>query len=149
MLEAAGIAMRPSLLPFTPWTTIDDYLELLSFVEEHDLVENVDPVHFSIRLLVPPGSALLDRPETARWIGPLDEAAYTYRWEHADPRVDALQREVARIAEAAAERDEPPEATFAAIKAAAWSAAGEAAPPPRPSSRIRCRPPRLTESWFC
>ena len=149
VLEAAGIAMRPSLLPFTPWTTIDDYRELLSFVEEHDLVENVDPVHFSIRLLVPPGSALLDRPETARWIGPLDEAAYTYRWEHPDPRVDALQREVARIAEAAAERDESPESTFAAIKAAAWSVAGAAAPPPKPSSRVRRRPPRLTESWFC
>ncbi|HET9017764.1 MAG TPA: CUAEP/CCAEP-tail radical SAM protein, partial [Thermomicrobiaceae bacterium] len=133
VLESAGIAMRPSLLPFTPWTTLEEYLDLLTFVEEHDLVENIDPVHFSIRLLVPPGSALLERPETAAWLGPLDEAAYTYHWEHPDPRVDALQRDVARIAEAAAAREEPTAETFAAITAAAWAAAGRDAPPARPS----------------
>ncbi|MBX6343072.1 MAG: radical SAM protein, partial [Thermomicrobiaceae bacterium] len=122
ILEAAGIAMRPSLLPFTPWTTLDDYLALLAFVEEHDLIESIDPVHFSIRLLVPPGSALLDRPETAEWLGPLDEAAYTYTWTHPDPRVDALQRDVAAIVEAAASADADPYETFAAIRARAYAA---------------------------
>ncbi len=150
ILEAAGIAMRPSLLPFTPWTTLDDYLALLAFVEEHDLIESIDPVHFSIRLLVPPGSALLDRPETAEWLGPLDEAAYTYTWTHPDPRVDALQRDVAAIVEAAASADADPYETFAAIRARAYAAKGLEPPaaPPRPAG-VRRRPPRLTESWFC
>lgn len=150
ILESAGIAMRPSLLPFTPWTTLDDYLDLLRFVEEHDLFDNIDPVHFSIRLLVPPDSALLDRPESAEWLGPLDEAAYTYTWHHADPRVDALQREIARIVEAAAAEDLDAPATFEQIKRAAYTAAGLTEPPTvRRAAGIRRRPPRLTESWFC
>lgn len=150
IVEDAGIAMRPSLLPFTPWTTLDDYLELLAFVEEHDLIENIDPVHFSIRLLVPPGSALLDRPETQEWLGPLDEAAFTYTWRNPDSQLDALQREVARIVEGAAARDDDAATTFGRIRAAAFHAAGREAPPSPPRERlIRRRPPRLTESWFC
>jgi radical SAM superfamily enzyme YgiQ (UPF0313 family) len=147
--NAAGIALRPSLLPFTPWTTLDDYLELIDFVEEHDLIENVDPVHLSIRLLVPPGSALLDQPDTADWIGPLDEASFTYRWTHEDPRVDELQQVVAELAESAAEQEWDAYATFDAIRAAAYGAAGK--PPSSGATRRRSRkaPPRLTESWFC
>lgn len=150
ILEAAGIAMRPSLLPFTPWTTIDDYLELLEFIETHDLIENVDPVHLSIRLLVPPGSALLDRPESAAWIGELDEEAYTYRWEHADPRIDQLQRQIAACVEVAEAEDRPAEETFRQIKQLAWSVKGADVPDVlRVASGERRRPPRLSESWFC
>ena len=64
LMEATGIALRPSLMPFSPWETLESYLQLLSFFEERHLVEHVDPVHFSIRLLIPPGSALLDAPDT-------------------------------------------------------------------------------------
>ncbi len=150
VLDAAGIAMRPSLLPFTPWTTLNDYLELLTFIEEHDLIENVDPVHLSIRLLVPPGSALLDRPESDEWLGELDEAGYTYRWSNPDPRLDVLQRDIGAIVERA-ERDGAESIdTFYQIKETAWSAAGQQPPAatgnPRQTWR---RPPRLTESWFC
>ena len=152
VLDDASIAMRPSLLPFTPWTTLDDYLELLAFFEEHDLLANVDPVHFSIRLLVPPGSALLGQPETRAWLGPLDEAAFTYTWRSPDPRLDELQRAIARVVEADARADgeaSPPD-TFAAIKALAWRAKGE--PPPPVTMRRHAppgQPPRLTEAWFC
>jgi radical SAM superfamily enzyme YgiQ (UPF0313 family) len=150
VLDAAGIAMRPSLLPFTPWTTLDDYLELLSFIEEHDLVESVDPVHLSIRLLVPPGSALLDRPETVEWLGPLDEAGFTYQWSNPDPLVDELQRAIAReVAQAETDGTEPA-VTFERVKRIAWGTAGRTPPhsPSRPAKTWR-RPPRLTESWFC
>lgn len=150
ILEQAGIAMRPSLLPFTPWTTLDDYLELLQFVEEYDLIDNIDPVHYSIRLLVPPGSALLDRPESAEWLGELDEAAFTYQWRNPDPRVDALQLEVARIAEAGESCSQDFAKMFAEIKAAAYAAAGLEPPAVvRRDDTVRRRPPRLTESWFC
>ena len=147
--DDAGIALRPSLLPFTPWTTLDDYIELVDFIEEHDLIENVDPVHLSIRLLVPPGSALLDQPDTADWLGPLDEASFTYRWTHEDPRVDALQREVAGLAERATEQNLDPYEIFEAIRAAAYEAAGKAPPLGAVRRRSRKAPPRLTESWFC
>ncbi len=149
-LDEAGITMRPSLLPFTPWTTLDDYIELLEFFEEYDLVGNVDPVHFSIRLLVPPGSALLDDPDAAEWAGRLDEAAYTYAWVHPDPRVDALQREVAKHVEAAASCDAEAHDTFAGIKSLAYAAKGiETRDVPRLRRGPTKQPPRLTESWFC
>ena len=61
ILRRAGIEPRPSLLPFTPWTTRDDLVELLDFVARHDLVANVDAVQYGIRLLLPPHSLLLGR----------------------------------------------------------------------------------------
>lgn len=149
VLESAGIAMRPSLLPFTPWTTLDDYLELLDFVAEHDLVSNIDPVHFSIRLLVPPDSELLKRPETSEWLGPLDETAYTYHWTHPDPRVDDLQRQVAALVERANAEEQDDVLTFSEIRALAYRMAGREQPPRLVANDERRRPPKLSESWFC
>ncbi|HET7037197.1 MAG TPA: CUAEP/CCAEP-tail radical SAM protein, partial [Thermomicrobiaceae bacterium] len=149
VLDEAGIAMRPSLLPFTPWTTLADYRELLEFIDAQDLVAHVDPVHLSIRLLVPPGSALLDRAETQRWLGPLDAANYTYTWANPDPRVDALQRQIAGVVEAAARDDEDVYQTFSTVRALTHQAAVLPGPgPARPHGR-RPPPPRLSESWFC
>ena len=148
-LDAVGIPMRPSLLPFSPWETLDSYLDLLRFVARHAMVPNIDPVHYSIRLLIPPGSAVLDAHGEARWLGALDTDAFTYRWTHPDPRMDTLQPEIAAIAERAAAANEPPEVPFAAIWEAAYRVAG-LAPPAMPTlMQIRPRPPRLTESWFC
>ncbi|MFN8515226.1 MAG: hypothetical protein U0841_22100 [Chloroflexia bacterium] len=137
ILDAAGIPMRPSLLPFTPWTTLEDYRDLLTFVEERDMIEHFDPVHFSIRLLVPPGSSLLDRPDTADWLGPLDEAAFTYRWEHpSDPRLDELQRAIAATVERAEREGEAAAETFARIKKRRGRQAGS-----------RCRRRACAAAW--
>src|SRR5207247_8860084 len=62
VLRRAGIALRPSFVPFTPWATIGDYLELLDWVTSEEMVDQVDPVQFAIRLLIPPGSLLVSRP---------------------------------------------------------------------------------------
>lgn len=147
--DSAGIALRPSLLPFTPWTTLDDYIQLLRFIEEEELIEHVDPVHLSIRLLVPPNSALLDDPETAAWFGLLDEANFTHVWRHPDPRMDILQEAVAKLVEHATRDRWDAYETFAAVRALAYEMAGYA--PPRSVKRRSRRPPppRLTESWFC
>src|SRR3954470_4416888 len=53
LLREHGIEPRPSFMPFTPWTTVEDVVELLDFVAAHDLVGNVDPVQYTIRLLLP------------------------------------------------------------------------------------------------
>jgi radical SAM superfamily enzyme YgiQ (UPF0313 family) len=151
ILEDAGIPMRPSLLPFTPWTTLDDYLDLLNFVEQHHLIGQIDPVHYSIRLLLPPGSALLDQPAMRPYLGELDAAAFSYQWTHPDPRMDELQREVAALAEAGERANTPAEETFYAIKALAEEAAGLALSAAR-SARVPLAQkvtPHLTESWFC
>ncbi len=149
LVDAVGIPMRPSLLPFTPWATLEDYLDLLAWVAMNDLQEHIDPVHFSIRLLVPPGSALLDDPEAHDWLGELDEAAFTYCWLHSDPRMEELHHAVAEIAEHASAMKADARATFAQIWEVAHRVAGAPVPPlPRPVKR-RSRPPRLTEDWFC
>ncbi len=101
ILREAALPMRPSLVAFTPWTTLDDYMDLLDFVVVHDLVEHIDPVQYTIRLLVPPGSALLAQADTATWIGALDEAGFTHEWNHPDARMDLLHRRVSRLVEEA------------------------------------------------
>ncbi len=170
LTRAAGLALRPSFVPFTPWTSLEDYRALLDFVESLDLVDSIDPVQLSIRLLLPPGSLLLDRPETSPFLGPLDPDRFTYRWTHPDVRMDALQLEVSALVERAASDGEDPLLTFSRIEAAA-QAAGKGALPPgvfpatgmardggaRIASagvvsamrRDKGRPPRLSEPWFC
>jgi len=151
VLRRAGIALRPAFVPFTPWATIGDYLELLEWVDAEGLVDQIDPVQFAIRLLIPPGSLLLSRPGIQPFLDGLDAARFTYRWAHPDPRMDSLQRDVSALAEQAARRDEDPAVTFGRIRMLAYARAGRG----EAISRFRTPPPerpipaRLTEPWFC
>jgi hypothetical protein len=147
IVRSAGIAWRPTWVAFTPWTTLDDYIEMLDFVEREGLIDHVDPVQFTLRLLVPPGSALLTREAITPYLGPLDQAAFIHRWTHPDARMDALQLEASRLVESAAGED--PAATFFRLRALAYATAGlPEKPAPAPDAGRR-RPPRLTEAWFC
>ena len=147
----AGIALRPSLVSFTPWTTLDDYIDVIDFVEEHGLIYHVDPVQYSIRLLVPPGSSLLNSASLKPFLGNLNQETFSYEWKHPDPRLDILQDAVASITEAAARTKEDPAATFDKIKTRSFSLdRNRRLSPPRPREiSTAARPPRLTESWFC
>lgn len=154
ILRDADLPMRPSLVAFTPWTTLDGYLDLLDFVEVHDLVDHIDLVQYTIRLLVPPGSALLAEAETRSWIGALDEAGFTYAWRHDDGRMDRLHQRVSRLVEevdaSGEERDN--RMVFHRIRCLAAEMAGVEAPSEQPFHDIpfkRRRVPRLTEAWFC
>jgi radical SAM superfamily enzyme YgiQ (UPF0313 family) len=156
VVRSAGISLRPSLLPFTPWTTLDDYLELLEWAEREDLIDCVDPVQWSIRLLVPPGSALHGKPWMNAHLTVLDPEALVFRWRHPDPRMDRLYETVATLVADAAQAGEDPLVTFGRVWDAALRMAGvgaqHAAPlhPRRPVHLLpRPRSPRLTEPWFC
>ncbi len=146
VLRAADLPVQPTWLPFTPWTTLEDYLDLLRWIREQDLIAHVPAVQLSIRLLVPPHSALLGEPGTETWLGSLDATNFTYRWTHPDPCMDTLQREVARVAETSGN---DPFAAFAAVEQLAYAYAGRPAPFPKPAPFSLARPPRLTEDWFC
>jgi radical SAM superfamily enzyme YgiQ (UPF0313 family) len=147
VMRAAGIPLRPTWVPFTPWTTRDDYLDIFEFVEEAGLIDQVDPVQYSIRLLVPPGSLLAASPAMTPHLGALDEAAFTFRWAHPDSRMDRLQRAVAKLVEVDATAGEDPAATFYRV----WELAGGRPPVAVgcPPAADRPRPPRLSENWFC
>ncbi len=157
LTAAAGISLRPSLVPFTPWTALRDYVDLLTFIAERDLIDRLDPVQLVIRLLVPPGSLLLDHPDMRPHLGALDPDRFTHRWTHPDPRMDALQRELAAVVERGAMEKCDPRDTFRLLAArAAQAAASDGGGallaalgrlPPVPDAKGR--PPRLTEPWFC
>lgn len=149
ILDAAGIALQPTFVAFTPWTTLDDYIEALEFIREHGLTRHVPPVQLSIRLLVPPGSLLEEAEDASQWLGALEPPELRHAWRHPDPRMDALHESVASRVELAAERDEPADATWAAVRALAYAAAGRTVPEDDVPVPVRPQPPRLSEAWFC
>ena len=151
LLREHGIETRPSFMPFTPWTTPRDVLEIVDFVAAHDLVANVDPVQYTIRLLVPEGSLLLEGKDLREHLGPYDAERLSYPWRSADPAADRLQGRLSALVQQSAAAREAIGLTFARIRAAVREATGEADGPepeaiPMGSSEGR---PRLTEPWFC
>lgn len=152
ILRDAGIALRPSLVAFTPWTGLDDYDRMLDMLETHDLIDATDPVQLSIRLLIPPGSALLSQSDILRFLGPLDQAGFQYRWTHPDERMDQLHQAVSAIVETGVKNDGDPMIIFDRIRAIVDEISGHHATSSRPTRASRpgrLKPPRLTESWFC
>lgn len=143
----AGIALAPTFVAFTPWTTLDGYIALLERLLELRLVESVPPVQLTIRLLVPEGSYLLKLPGFGDRLMPFDPALLGYPWRHLDRRVDELQRALqARVAQCEREGLSRRE-VFGAVWRMAHEAAGRAAPalPENLGSPI----PRLSEPWYC
>lgn len=152
LLRSHGIEVRPSLMPFTPWTTIDDLVELMDFVAQEDLIGNVDPVHYSIRLLVPQGSLLLDEPAMAPHLGTYDAEQLSYTWTAVDHRTEVLQRRIAETVERAAAAGRPLTATYREVReivrgAAGLDAGGWSIDPAVAADQDA--KPRLTEAWFC
>lgn len=149
-----GLALTPTFVPFTPWTTLAGYAELLATLASLGLEENVAPVQLTIRLLVPPGSRLLELEEMKRVIGPFDAARLVHPWRHGDERVDRLQREIAAMVEACEQQGLSRAETFARIECAARLAAanGGTITPPASLDRprvARAAIPYLTEPWYC
>lgn len=160
-----GVRLVPTFVAFTPWTTLEGYVELLDQIAALDLEEAVAPVQLAIRLLVTSQSALLELTEIRDLVDPYDASLLTWPWRHVDPRVDALQQRVMRLA-AAAPRTSRAD-IFGAIADAAREAAG-AAPVgdvsqgtrlvplavtvdgrgPRPAT-LGTTPPYMTEAWYC
>lgn len=148
ILADAKLPVRPTWVPFTPWSSLDDICALFAFAQSASLVENIDPIQYTIRLLIPPGSLLLQDESLRRQLSPLDANALAYPWRHPEPAMDALCSAMQARVELGAQRQESNEDLFLALRALAFAAAGREAAPF--SLRARKRPPpRLTEAWFC
>ena len=102
LLREHGIEIRPSFMPFTPWTTPRDVLDIVEFVAAHDLVANVDPVQYTIRLLVPEGSLLLESEDLREHLGRYDAERLSYPWRSADPSADRLQGRLSALVQQSA-----------------------------------------------
>jgi len=147
LTRAAGIALAPTFVAFTPWTTLEGTLALLERLVALRLVASVPPIQLSIRLLVPEGSWLLKLPGFREALMPFDPALLGYPWRHADPRVDRLQQDLQALVARCEAQNVPRREAFAAI----WRLANEAAgrrPPPLPED-LGAPIPRLSEPWYC
>ena len=145
----AGLTLVPTFVAFTPWTTLDGYIDLLNVVDGLGLAANVAPVQWSIRLLVTWESRLLELGEIRDSIGPFDAKTLTYPWKHRDPRVDALQPQVMALAGVQLTRSR--EELFAAVRELAHVARGTAVTP-RPFDLVlpsRSAIPYMNEPWYC
>jgi len=141
----AGVTLVPTFVPFTPWTTLAGYVELLDVLDELDLVEQVAPIQLAIRLLVTSGSPLLELSDIRAVVAPFDPASLTWPWIHQDPAVDALQTAVMQLVGSAS--GAPRADVFAAISALAREHAGL---PSRPGQITRGTPvPCVSEPWYC
>ncbi len=97
LCRQAGLMLAPTFVAFTPWTTLEGYCTLLQTIDRLQLVDHVAPIQFTIRLLIPEGSRLLELDDIRHTVGPFDPRTLTYPWIHADPRVDRLQQSLAEL----------------------------------------------------
>lgn len=143
-----GIALAPSFVPFTPWTTLAGYRDLLASLLELNLVAAVPPVQLAIRLLVPQGSYLMRLAEFAARVGAFDQAMLGFPWKADDPAVDALQAEIMAWVMRAEKEKLPREEIFVGIWERTHATLNEVAPPLDPV-RFGAPIPRHSEPWYC
>jgi len=142
-----GLALVPTFVSFTPWTTIDGYLDLLHTIDRLDLVEHVAPIQLAIRLLIPQGSRMLELPDIRSVTREFDPQSLTYPWSHQDVRVDALQAELTRMV--GVKLSLPRTEVFGKIWEQAHAAADVPVAPRRPTLVARSAIPYLNEPWYC
>lgn len=146
----AGLALVPTFIPFTPWTSITGYVDLLEAIAALDLVPHVAPIQLALRLLIPEGSLLLASPGISGLVESFDPGALVYPWHHPDARVDGLQREIAHLV--AAQPDAPRTTLFDAIWATAVRYLDVPRALPRQTPGVapgRIEVPYLDEPWYC
>jgi radical SAM superfamily enzyme YgiQ (UPF0313 family) len=143
LCRVIGIALSPTFVAFTPWTTLEAYQQLLQMIEELELVEQVAPIQLAIRLLITNNSPLLELPDIQAVVAEFDPASLTWPWKHSDSRVDALQQQVMRRVgnNPRASRAE----TFAAIRdlCAGTDSSHHVTLSRQPAIPI------LSENWYC
>lgn len=148
LMRDAGISLAPTFVAFTPWTTLEGYIDLLRTIAELALIEAVAPVQLSIRLLIPAGSHVLDIPGMYEIAGAFDPATLGHPWHNPEPRVDALQQDVQAWISRAEAAGTPRREIFQGIWQRAWDALGQ--PVPALDSAATGTPvPRLSENWYC
>ena len=144
-----GLTLAPTFIPFTPWTTLAGYHELLRTLDTLDLVEQVAPIQLALRLLIPRGSRLLelDRERLAVELDPFDDSRLVYPWRHLDPRVDRLQGIVAGVVgrRLTASRS----AVFDELRSLAAEQVGAPVSPRPVGARDRATVAYLNEPWYC
>jgi radical SAM superfamily enzyme YgiQ (UPF0313 family) len=141
-MRTIGLALQPTFLAFTPWTTRESYRDLLRTLAALDLVEQVAPVQLALRLLITHGSRLLELAELRAVTCAYDAKALIYPWKHPDPSMDALAVRVLRLVSELQAQKQSRSEIFSAV----WDAAETGQLP-----RLASGPPAayVDEPWYC
>ena len=142
LCRGAGMALQPTFVPFTPWTTREQISDLFEQIARLELVEAVAPVQLAIRLLVTAGSRLLELEEVRKSVGPFDPNALVYPWKHNDPEIDQLCEELQDIVASSEKRKRSRTDTFNKMRKLVNAAA-------QPVLVSRATVPYLNEPWYC
>jgi hypothetical protein len=143
----ARLPLAPTFMPFTPWTTLQGYVDLLHAIELLDLVDHVSPIQLAIRMLIPQGSRMLELEDVRRVTAAFDARSLTYPWTHADSAVDALQAELTELVGvklSSSRRD-----VFAKVWDLAHDRAGMRDVRRETPLVSRAAIPYLNEPWYC
>ncbi len=146
VIRDAGVHLRPTWLPFLPWTTPDDVAGIFRFLASEGLSASVDPVQMAIKVLIPEGSLLVERPEMMPHLTHFDPEALTWRWKFESPEADRLQKELDRIAADASDCQQDTHTTLLEMWETASSLTGQDL---GALTQSQVQVPRLSESWFC
>jgi hypothetical protein len=150
LFRKAGLALQPTFVPFTPWTTFDNYLDLLTQIRGLNLIESIAPIQLAIRLLIPPGSRILELEDVQRIVGPFDSSALVYPWQNPNPGLDEFAAQLLEIVAVSEKLKKSRAATFESTWRAANLAAGRAISEiPVPLPALPATVPYLNEPWYC
>ena len=144
----AGIALAPTFVAFTPWTTGVGYRDLLATIARLGLIDHVAPVQLAIRLLVPAGSFHLLDDDLRPYLDPYDPVRLVHPWRHPDPEMDRLATRLGRLV--ARRRTAARREVFQEV----WDLAHQGCPgaplrPPSGPPRRRSEVAYLDEPWYC
>jgi radical SAM superfamily enzyme YgiQ (UPF0313 family) len=145
LARSAGLALQPTFLAFTPWTTIENYRDFLRVLRDLELVESVPSVQLALRLLVTSSSRLLELDDIRSIVRPFDKKLLVYPWTHSDPQVDALGARIFRLVDALQKQARNRTEIFAAI----WAESGNDPLPENFHLMPRAAVPYLDEPWYC
>ena len=146
LVRDAGIHIRPTWLPFLPWTTPEDIVRIFRFIDDNDLIGSIDPVQMSIKLLIPRGSLLEDHPAVRPHLEFYDTDALSWRWAFEDEETALLHKELGTIAANASDCGQEAAPTMTEMREAVSRAVGAWISGRDGPIRVA---PRLSESWFC
>jgi len=148
LFNQIGLALKPTFVAFTPWTTAAGYADLLVTIANLDLVDHVSPIQYAIRLLIPAGSKLLALAEVQALVRPFAPAALSYPWSHPDPDVDALYETIYKLVSTSQKAGETNRVTFERIWQTAVANLVTDQIPERRKTGEALAVPTLSEDWY-
>jgi radical SAM superfamily enzyme YgiQ (UPF0313 family) len=151
LFKKLGLVLSPTFVTFTPWTTLEGYGELLTTLDMLDLVPNVAPIQYAIRLLIPAGSRLLELKEVQDLIGEFDPESLSYPWKNPDPRMDALHTDLQEIIGKQVSGELDRAEFFSEVVEKVRQAGGRVTrrPTSTPADRRGVAIPHMNEPWYC